>query len=212
MWFTTTVFENFRGELKDVYDLICGQHDDTDSEADEVGLKVDKDDIIESADGTKKVSNLQTFWNMFQANQGVIILSMPFVVLSGTYLSLLATAVVAVMSNYTAKKLVRCLYETDPETGVEVRVRDSYEDIGEAFAGDFGKWLVYLAMIVEQLSYCTLLLILCGSILYNSFPHAPLEKTHWSMLAFILVIPNAFMMNLGQVSVILQYFLKIEFK
>ena len=55
-------------------------------------------------------------------------------------------------------------------------------------------------MIVEQLSYCTLLLILCGSILHSSFPDSPLKKHHWSMVAFILVVPNAFMMNLGQVA------------
>ena len=57
-----------------------------------------------------------------------------------------------------------------------------------------------IAMIVEQLSYCTLLLILCGSILHSSFPDSPLKKHHWSMVAFILVVPNAFMMNLGQVA------------
>ena len=125
---------------------------------------------------------------------------MPYVVLSGTYLSLIFTALVAAVSNYTSKRLVKCLYEPDPETGVEVRIRESYEDIGEAFGGTLGKWIVYLAMVIEQLSYCTLLLILCGSILHSSFPNAPFEKYHWSMLAFLLVIPNAFMVNLGQVA------------
>ena len=149
---------------------------------------------------TNKASNLQTFWNIFNANQGVVILSMPYVVLSGTYLSLIFTALVAAVSNYTSKRLVKCLYEPDPDTGVEIRVRESYEDIGEAFGGPLGKWIVYLAMVIEQLSYCTLLLILCGSILHSSFPNAPLEKSHWSMLAFLLVIPNAFMVNLGQVA------------
>jgi len=198
MWFTATVFERFRGEIHDVYDVICGGAEDR-IDDDEQQLTEDNDN---GEHRLEKVSNLQTFWNLFNANQGVVILSMPFVVLSGTYLSLIFTAIVAAMSNYTSKKLIDCLYEVDPITGIEVRVRDSYEDIGEAFGGSIGKWIVYMAMIVEQLSYCTLLLILCGSILQNSFPNAPLTKEHWSMLAFILVIPNAFMMNLGQIALV----------
>ena len=201
MWFTTTVFENFRGNLKDVYDIMSGREEiQPEDEEEEHALKLGEDGIIEAHIKPCKVSNLQTFWNIFNANQGVVILSMPFVVLSGTYLSLIFTALIATVSNYTSKKLIRCLYEPDPETGVEVRVRESYEEIGEAFGGSFGKWMVYLAMIVEQLSYCTLLLILCGSILHSSFPNAPLNKMHWSMMAFVLVVPNAFMMNLGQVA------------
>ena len=202
MWFTTTVFETFRGNVKDVYDIMCaGVENENDEEKDtESVFRIKDDELIGDTIKSHKVSNLQTFWNIFNANQGVVILSMPFVVLSGSYLSLLFTALIAAVSNYTSKKLIRCLYEYDPETGVEIRVRSSYEEIGEAFGGTFGKWMVYMAMIVEQLSYCTLLLILCGSILYSSFPNAPLTKVHWSMMAFVLVVPNAFMMNLGQIA------------
>lgn len=206
MWFTVTVFERFRQNVKDFYDIMFVEDKKVINEENESedGSLFSNDDEHLLNDGTAKpetkVTNMQTFWNIFNANQGVVILSMPYVVLSGTYLSLIFTALVAIMSNYTSKRLVKCLYEPDPETGIEIRVRDSYEEIGEAFGGSLGKWIVYLAMIVEQLSYCTLLLILCGSILHSSFPGAPFEKSHWSMLVFLLVIPNAFMANLGQVA------------
>ena len=195
MWYSATVFENFRNGFTDVVNILRDKEDSSDEE--EALFKKESKDESEEA---TKVSNLSTFWNIFNANQGVVILTMPFVVLCGGYLSLFATAIVAATSNYTSKKLIKCLYEKDPDTGVLVRMRESYEEIGEAFAGDFGKWMVYVAMIVEQLSYCTLLLILCGSILHNSFPDSGFDKTHWSMLAFVLVIPNAFMMNLSQVA------------
>lgn len=195
MWYSATVFENFRNGFTDVVNILRDKEDSSDDE--ENALKKESGEETEE---TAKVSNLSTFWNIFNANQGVVILTMPFVVLCGGYLSLFATATVAVTSNYTSKKLIKCLYEKDPQTGVLVRMRESYEEIGEAFAGDFGKWMVYIAMIVEQLSYCTLLLILCGSILHNSFPDSGMDKTHWSMIAFLLVVPNAFMMNLGQVA------------
>ena len=200
MWFTPAVFETLRNGIRDVYDIMCNEKPD---DSENGSLQGSENELFLREDDEnppERVSNLQTFWNLFNANQGVVILSMPYVVLSGTYLSLLFTALIALMSNYTSKILIKCLYETDPESGIEVRVRSSYEDIGEAFGGSAGKWLVYAAMIVEQLSYCTLLLILCGSILHSSFPHLPFTKEHWSMLAFVLVIPNAFMMNLGQVA------------
>lgn len=197
MWYSATVFENFRNGFTDVVNILRDKDDSADSDEEETLFK--KEDTEETEE-TAKVSNLNTFWNIFNANQGVVILTMPFVVLCGGYLSLFATATVAATSNYTSKKLIKCLYDKDPETGVLIRKRESYEEIGEAFAGDFGKWMVYIAMIVEQLSYCTLLLILCGSILHNSFPDSGFNKMHWSMIAFILVIPNAFMVNLGQVA------------
>ena len=195
MWYSATVFENFRHGFTDVVNVLRDRSEGCDEEE-----SLFKNEDGEDTRVANKTSNIQTFWNIFNANQGVVILTMPFVVLCGGYLSLLATALVAVISNYTSKKLIKCLYDRDPRTGELVRMRESYEEIGEAFAGDFGKWMVYVAMIVEQLSYCTLLLILCGSILHSSFPDSGFNKMHWSMLAFILVVPNAFMINLGQVA------------
>ncbi|XP_002159299.1 vesicular inhibitory amino acid transporter [Hydra vulgaris] len=200
MWFSKPVFQEFVGNLKNTFDVMCSKTEDKEEDEGSTEFLLDGESIQNQSTHAKKVSNIQTFWNIFNANQGVVILSMPFVVLSGTYLSLMFTAFVAIISNYTSKKLVRCLYDTDSETGIEVRTRSSYEEIGEAFYGNIGKWMVYIAMLVEQLSYCTLLLILCGSILHSSFPNAPIQKFHWSLLAFVLVIPNAFMMNLGQVA------------
>lgn len=150
--------------------------------------------------GVDKVSNLQTCWNIFNATQGVGILSMPYAVSQGTFYSLIICVVVAMISNYTNKRLINCLYEKDAVTGIDMRVRGSYEEVGEAAFGTVGKWIVYAAIVVEQLSYCTILLILCGTTLENSFPETPLSIGHWALVAFILIIPNAFMMHLKQVS------------
>ena len=160
------------------------------------------DSNVNNDEEDSKVSNLQTCWNIFNANQGVGILAMPYAVCQGTYYNLILTVIIAMTSNYTSKQLIHCLYDNDPNSGREIRVRCSYEDIGEAFCGVLGKWIVYAAIIVEQLSYCTILLILCGTTLSTSFPEVPLSLAHWSLIAFILIIPNAFMMNLKQVSLL----------
>uniref|UniRef100_A0A7M6DL25 Uncharacterized protein n=2 Tax=Clytia hemisphaerica TaxID=252671 RepID=A0A7M6DL25_9CNID len=108
MWFNTTVFEKFRESVKDFYDVLFVEKDDDGSQYDEDEERYyDSNENLMSGETCsnepKKASNLQTFWNIFNANQGVVILSMPYVVLSGTYLSLIFTAIVATMSNYTSK-------------------------------------------------------------------------------------------------------------
>ena len=90
MWFTAPVFEKFRESVRDFYDVMFVEKDDKDGETSDENTCEDTESLItDSSKGAPpKVSNLQTFWNIFNANQGVVILSMPYVVLSGTYLSL----------------------------------------------------------------------------------------------------------------------------
>ena len=153
----------------------------------------------ENNDANKGASKLQAFWNLFNANQGVGILTMPFVFNYGTYYAVFYIIIIGFMSNFTSKKLVRCLYDIDTQTGERVRIRESYEEVGGAAGGFPMKVAVYVTLAIEQTAYCTALLILCGTILHCSFPHLPLQVTHWSMLAFILVIPNALMKNICEV-------------
>lgn len=151
------------------------------------------------SDKSDKTTNLQTFWNIFNANQGVAILAMPYVVKSGGYASLFSIIAIAFISNYTNRILVQCLYEFSSE-GEHIRVRSSYVEIGEAFSARFGRHLINAAQIFEQLSYCTLLLILCGSILASTLTMIPLYQTHWTALATFFLLPNLFLKSLSDVS------------
>ncbi|XP_068724563.1 vesicular inhibitory amino acid transporter-like [Montipora capricornis] len=146
-----------------------------------------------------KTTNLQTFWNIFNANQGVAILAMPYVVKSGGYMTLFSIVAIAFVSNFTNRILVQCLYEFDSDQ-TPFRVRNSYVEIGEAFSPKIGRHLVNAAQIFEQVSYCTLLLILCGSILASTFPFVPLYQSHWTALGAMLLLPNIFLKSLSEVS------------
>ena len=146
-----------------------------------------------------KTTNVQTFWNIFNANQGVAILAMPYVVKSGGYMALFAILVIAFISNYTNRILVECLYEYGPQ-GEQIRVRNSYVQIGEAFSARFGRHLINSAQIFEQVSYCTLLLILCGSIMASTFTMVPVQQSHWTALATLFLVPNLFLKSLSDVS------------
>ena len=52
----------------------------------------------------------------------------------------------------------------------------------------------------EQLSYCTVLLILCGSIFASTFPFVPLNESHWTALGAIVTLPNISLKSLNDVS------------
>lgn len=153
----------------------------------------------EAEEDDRKTSYLQTFWNIFNANQGVAILAMPYVVKSGGYAAIFSIIAVAIISNFSNKRLVDCLYEYT-EKGEKFRVRNSYVEIGEAFAPRYGHHLVNAAQMFEQVSYCTLLLILCGSILESTFPFTSLSQSDWTAIAAIALLPNVLLKSLADVS------------
>lgn len=156
--------------------------------------------IASIEDDKNKTTTLQTFWNIFNANQGVAILAMPYVVKNGGYMTLLSIIAIAFISNFTNRILVQCLYEYSPSDQTPFRVRNSYVEIGEAFSPKIGRHLVNAAQIFEQISYCTLLLILCGSILASTFPFVSLYQSHWTALGAMLLLPNIFLKSLSEVS------------
>ena len=173
---------------------------DDESDQEEEERDIESNHAISSIEDDKnKTTNLQTFWNIFNANQGVAILAMPYVVKSGGYATLFSIVALAFISNFTNKILVQCLYEYSPEQ-TAFRVRNSYVEIGEAFSPKIGRHLVNAAQIFEQLSYCTLLLILCGSILASTFPFVSLYQSHWTALGAMLLLPNIFLKSLSEVS------------
>ena len=181
------------------YKFLRNVSDDEESEQEEDEKESNHAISLIEEDDITKTSNLQTFWNIFNANQGVAILAMPYVVKSGGYFALFGIVALAFVSNFTNKILVQCLYEYSPDL-TSFRVRNSYVEIGEAFSPKIGRHLVNAAQIFEQVSYCTLLLILCGSILASTFPFVPLYQSHWTALGAMLLLPNIFLKSLNEVS------------
>lgn len=173
------------------YTLVNNESEEDDEEKDFA--------FAETDDDCTKTTYLQTFWNIFNANQGVAILAMPYVIKCGGYASIFSIIAVAFISNFSNKRLVECLYEYT-EKGEKYRVRNSYVEIGEAFAPRYGHHLVNAAQMFEQVSYCTLLLILCGSILASTFPSTSLSQSDWTALAAIALLPNVLLKSLADVS------------
>lgn len=99
-------------------------------------LDLENDDrdktIDETIEELQKISTMDTFWNACNAVQGLAMLSMPLVMMFGGYWFIFGIRTIALLSNYTSKILIECLYEDCPQKG-RTRVRNTFADIGDAF-------------------------------------------------------------------------------
>ena len=161
---------------------------------------VDIDDQITSLEYENLASSFETFWNISNTIQGLPILTIPYAVKDGGYLALLTLLLVAAASNYTGQTIVRCLYETDPESGKRKRVRNSYADIGNAFLPKIGGHLVLGTQFLELLFVASVYPLLVGQMLAKSFPHVSSPCWLWTLIGGVLFVPNIFLKNLSQVA------------
>ena len=67
---------------------------------------------------------LFTFWTVGTGTLGI-----PYAISQGGYASVFAMVFVALLTNYTGKLVVDCLYAK--QRGVKVRVRQGYADLGK---------------------------------------------------------------------------------
>ena len=153
-----------------------------------------------SATEDKLASTFATFWNICNTIQGLPILVIPYAVRNGGYLAILTLLLVAVASNYTGKTIVRCLYETDPESGKRKRVRNSYADVGNAFLPNIGGHLVLCTQFLELLFVASVYPLLVGRLIAKSFPHVAASCWFWTLIGGIIFVPNIFLKNLSQVA------------
>ncbi|XP_067097827.1 vesicular inhibitory amino acid transporter [Osmerus mordax] len=126
-----------------------------------------------------RITTWEAGWNVTNAIQGIFVLGLPYALLQSGYLGLVLLPLAAVVCNYTGQILVSCLYEED-ESGLPVRVRDSYEDVANASCRGLcplyprlGGWLVNLAQLLELVMTCTLYLVVSTNLLAHSLSSLP---------------------------------------
>ncbi|CAL5369890.1 unnamed protein product [Camellia sinensis] len=111
---------------------------------------------------TIATSFFKTCFNGLNALSGVGILSIPYALSSGGWLSLILLFGTAIATFYTSLLLKRCM-DVDPNI-------KSYPDIGELAFGKTGRLVVSIFINLELYMVATSFLILEGDNLYNLFP------------------------------------------
>ena len=161
----------------------------------------------------KLISNLDTFWNACNSVQGLTILSMPLVTLFGGYWFIFGTVCCALLSNYTSKILIECLYEESPGKG-RVRVRHTFADIGDAFWPKYGRHMVDVVKFLELLFVATVNPIACGEALYHTLLSVPIGKQLWIFIFGLAMLPNVFLNSvrlLSKISMLTIFFALANF-
>ncbi|XP_062981517.1 vesicular inhibitory amino acid transporter-like [Elgaria multicarinata webbii] len=156
----------------------------------------------ENAQGTL-ITTWEAGWNVTNAIQGIFVLGLPYALLHSGYSGLLLIILAAVFCCYTGKILIACLYEEN-EDGQLVRVRGTYEDIANACCKKLfpklGGRVVNVTQVMELIMTCILYLVVSGNLLSHSFPALPVTEKTWSAIAFVGLLPCAFIKTLKIVS------------
>lgn len=144
----------------------------------------------------------QTCFNGLNALSGVGILSIPYALASGGWLSLILLLAVAFISFYTGLLIQRCM-------DVDSNIR-TYPDISERAFGNNGKMIVSILMSIELYLVATGFLILEGDNLQNLFPNIGFEilglriggKQSFTIIVGLIVLPSVWFDNMSILSYI----------
>ncbi|XP_057491498.1 amino acid transporter AVT1I-like isoform X1 [Actinidia eriantha] len=147
-------------------------------------------------------SFFNTCFNGLNALSGVGILTIPYALSSGGWLSLVLLFIVATVTFYTGLLITRCM-------DVHPNIR-SYPDIGEVAFGNKGRMVVSVFMNMELYLVSTGFLILEGDNLQNLLPDVGFEvaglkvggKQTFIMIAGLIVVPTVWLNNMNVLSYI----------
>ncbi|PON58312.1 Amino acid transporter [Parasponia andersonii] len=152
---------------------------------------------IEPAKGT---TILKTCFNGINALSGVGILSIPYALSQGGWLSLILLFSVAILCWYTGLLLKRCM-DSNPHI-------KTYPDIGEAAFGPKGRALISLFMYLELYLVAVEFLILEGDNLHKLFHNTRFKigglrirgQKGFMMLSALVILPTTWLRSLGMLA------------
>ncbi|KAJ0975308.1 hypothetical protein J5N97_017273 [Dioscorea zingiberensis] len=144
-----------------------------------------------------EASFVRTCFNGLNALSGVGLLSIPYALAEGGWLSLILLLVIAIICCYTGLLLKRCM-DADPS------IR-TYPDVGGLAFGYNGRLAVSIFMYVELFLVATGFLILEGDNLDKLFPGIGLQvgvyriegKQFFIILMALIIVPTTWLKNLG---------------
>ncbi|CAK7327978.1 unnamed protein product [Dovyalis caffra] len=149
---------------------------------------------------TGTTSTFKTVFHELNALSGVGILSIPYALMSGGWLSLILLFVISIAAFYSGLLIQRCM-------DVDSNIR-TYPDIGERAFGNKGRLLVSVVMYIELYMVAAGFLILEGDNLQNLFPNMGLEvagfelgaRQSFVIIVALVILPTVWLDNMSILS------------
>ncbi|KAI3988471.1 hypothetical protein MKX01_026285 [Papaver californicum] len=149
---------------------------------------------------TQECSYVQSVLNGVNVLCGVGLLSTPYAVKQGGWISLSVLFIFAGISCYTGILLKRCL---DSSPGLQ-----TYPDIGQAAFGAPGRLMIAIILYVELYCCCVEYIILMGDTLSSTFPNAyiGLGGVHldshqvFAIMTTLMILPTVWLRDLSLLS------------
>lgn len=166
-----------------------------------LGYSIDEEKVIASHPSDKNaLSFVRTCLNGLNAISGVGILSVPYALASGGWLSLALLFFIAAVAFYSGILMKRCM-----EKNSNIR---TYPDIGELAFGKTGRLIVSISMYTELYLVSIGFLILEGDNLSNLFPIEEFQvvglsigaKQFFVILVALIILPTIWLDNLSLLS------------
>ncbi|XP_019428649.1 PREDICTED: vacuolar amino acid transporter 1-like [Lupinus angustifolius] len=167
---------------------------------------IDEEKELFGEDSSSTTTNTVTFFrtclNGINALSGVGILSVPYALASGGWLSLILLFVISMVTFYSGILIKRCM-------DMNCKIR-TFPNIGEAAFGKIGRLLVQATMYTELYIVAAEFLILEGDNLHNLFPNTEIKiaglevggKQLFVILACLVIMPTVWLDDLSLLSYI----------
>ncbi|KAK1432465.1 hypothetical protein QVD17_09362 [Tagetes erecta] len=151
---------------------------------------------------TATSSLLNTCFNGLNALSGVGIITVPYALAAGGWLSLLLLLTIAMSTFYTGLLIKRCM-DTDPTI-------KTYPDIGDRAFGKIGRVIVSVIINTELYLVATCFLIMEGDNLSNLFPQMNFDilgvhlssKKSFVIIVAAIILPTTWLNNMKIISYI----------
>lgn len=155
----------------------------------------------EEIEPNRTASNFEAYFNIVCAVAGAGILGLPYAMRDGGWVAIIFFFVGAVLSTYTSKQLIECLYYKPGS-----RLHD-LSDVGEAAFGKFGRYFIKFFHYSISLSFATIFIVLIGhnfNIVINSIAQFQvMNEVIWTIIAgCIILIPFALLKTMKEVAIL----------
>lgn len=149
----------------------------------------------------RKSSSLLAGWNVCNFIQGTTILGIPYAVQLGGWSAVATIFIIGLLTCYTGKLLIECMYETSAKSGIRRRLRVDFPEVAQAALGTKGLISLNIMQNIVMFGGVVMYIILLGTVwadMTRNIIHIGIKE--WEVLNCAVTLPTLFITKMSVVS------------